>query len=43
MINVWVQTDIDGVVLCAHCTCMAGLGEVCSHIGAILFYVDATY
>ena len=40
MINVWVQTDIDGVVLCAHCTCMA---EVCSHIGAILFYVDATY
>ena len=24
-----------------HCKCMAGLGEVCSHIGAILFYVEA--
>ena len=22
---------------------MAGLGEVCSHVGAILFYIDATY
>ncbi len=20
-----------------HCTCMAGLGEVCSHVGAILY------
>ena len=23
--------------MCAHCDCMAGLGEVCSYIGAILF------
>ena len=34
---------MDGVVICTHCTCMAGLGEVCSHVSAILFYIDATY
>lgn len=30
----------DGAVLAAHCTCMAGLGEACSHIAAVLFYVE---
>ena len=25
----------------AHCTCMAGLGELCSHIGALLFKLEA--
>lgn len=30
----------DGIVLTAHCTCMAGVGEACSHIGACLFAVD---
>ena len=34
---------MDGVVICAHCDCMAGLGEVCSHVGAILFYIEATH
>ena len=24
-----------------HCNCMAGLGEVCSHVGAVLFAVEA--
>ena len=24
----WMIVDSDGVVLCAHCTCMAGIGEV---------------
>lgn len=28
-------------VLNAHCTCMAGLGESCTHIGAILFKIEA--
>ena len=23
--------------MCAHCTCMAGVGEVCSHVAAVLF------
>ena len=26
----------------AHCNSMAGSGELCSHIGAILFFIDAT-
>ena len=29
--------------MCAHCDCMAGLGEVCSHVGAILFYIESAY
>ena len=35
--KVSVKTDEDGIVECGHCQCMAGLGEVCSHIGATLF------
>lgn len=42
-LKVWVRTDHDGIVKCAHCQCMAGLGEVCSHVAAVLFYVDAAY
>jgi len=30
-----------GIIICAHCDCMAGLGEACSHISAILFTLDA--
>ena len=29
--------------MCAHCDCVAGLGEVCSHVGAVLFYIEATH
>ena len=29
-----------GTVVCGHCTCMAGLGETCSHIGALLYWVE---
>ncbi|XP_038062887.1 uncharacterized protein LOC119733373 [Patiria miniata] len=38
----WVCTTADGIVLYGHCTCKAGLGEVCSHIAALLFYIDET-
>ena len=31
----------DGSVKCAHCDCMAGLGEACSHIAALLFKIEA--
>nr|XP_054923052.1 uncharacterized protein LOC126524139 [Dermacentor andersoni] len=37
----WLLIKADGEVLCAHCTCMAGLGEACSHVGAVLFYLEA--
>lgn len=30
-----------GLVMTGHCECMAGLGEVCRHIGALLFVLEA--
>ncbi|XP_063078742.1 uncharacterized protein LOC134468800 [Engraulis encrasicolus] len=38
----WAVIQKDGRVLCGHCTCKAGLGEVCSHIAALLYTLDAT-
>ena len=32
LLNVWVKAAQAGVVECAHCTCMVGLGEVFSHV-----------
>jgi hypothetical protein len=29
-------------ILAAHCNCMASLGEMCSHVGALLFAIEAT-
>ena len=29
-----------GSVECGHCTCMAGLGETCSHISALLYWLE---
>ena len=40
-VKAWIGSEKNGVVLCAHCNCMAGLGEACSHISAILFTFDA--
>ena len=37
----WVATLKNGVVVCAHCNCMAGAGEACSHIGALLYTIMA--
>ena len=37
----WVATRQNGVVLCAHCTCIAGIGEACSYIAALLFAAEA--
>ena len=37
----WVAAEMVGTVVCAHCTCMAGLGEACSHIAALLFAAEA--
>ena len=38
----WVIAGKDSVVKAAHCTCMVGLGEACSHVAALLFCIDAT-
>ena len=37
----WVAAEKGGTVICAHCTCMAGLGEGCSHISALMFVLEA--
>ena len=37
----WVAAQTNGTIICAHCTFMAGLGEVCSHISALLFTIEA--
>ena len=37
----WVAVKQNGTVVCAHCSCMAGLGEACSHIAAVLFTLEA--
>ena len=30
----------DGVVQCTHCTCIAGLGESCNHVGDLLLKLE---
>ena len=40
--NAWLGIETSGEIMNAHCTCMAGLGEACSHVGAIMFYLQLT-
>ena len=37
----WVAVEKIGSALCAHCNCMAGLREACSHIAAVPFALEA--
>ena len=37
----WVVAKKEGTIHCAYCTCMAGLGEACSHIAALLFMLES--
>ena len=30
----------DGRILAAHCDCMAGLGETCSHAASLFWVID---
>lgn len=36
----WVALRINGTVECGHCTCMVGLAETCSHVAAILYWLE---
>jgi len=36
----WVILKSSGAVVCDHCTCMAGLGEVCSRVGELLYWFE---
>lgn len=38
-LKVWVLAKDDGQIVTAHCNCMAGQGESCSHIGALIFAI----
>ena len=38
----WAIVEPDGTVVTALCDCMAGIGETCTHIAALLFAVDAS-
>ena len=40
-LKVWIVVISSGEVICAHCSCMAGVGEVCAHVGALLFTAEA--
>ena len=39
-LKLWVLVKSNGSVNCGHCTCMAGQGETCSRVGAILYWVE---
>lgn len=35
----WIVSMTDGKILAAHCDCMAGLGETCSHVSSLLWVI----
>ncbi|KAK4875859.1 hypothetical protein RN001_012281 [Aquatica leii] len=35
----WIIANEDGVIQCGHCDCVAGLGEACTHVCALLFFL----
>ena len=37
----WLGIKPNGAIICAHCNCMAGAGEACSHVAATLYAVMA--
>ena len=40
-VPLWIIASKEGTALSAHCAgCMAGVGECCSHVASILFYLE---
>ena len=37
----WIIVEPSGEVLSAHCDCMVGLGECCSHVTLFLWAVES--
>ena len=33
----WIISMADGKILAAHCDCVAGVGEACSHVASLLW------
>ena len=41
LVTLWIIANKDGSISSAHCIgCMAGLGECCSHIASVMFYIE---
>ena len=41
LVQFWIKPNEEGTVMSAHCAgCMAGLGDCCSHIASVLFYLE---
>ena len=40
-LSCWAVLEENGEICCAHCNCMAGLGETCTRVAAMLFYLEA--
>ena len=40
-LSCWVVVEESREICRAHCNCMAGLGETCTHIAVVLFYLEA--
>lgn len=36
-LQVWVIANINGSIESVHCTCMTVAGEVCNHVGVLLY------
>ncbi|XP_053698602.1 uncharacterized protein LOC128745553 [Sabethes cyaneus] len=37
MLRPWIIVRKPGNILCAHCNCIAGISETCSHVSAVLY------
>ena len=36
----WLILSSYGPVVCGHCICMVGLGDTCSHVGTLLYWLE---
>lgn len=39
-LNIWLSLSSNGEILNSHCDCVAGLGEACTHVAAMLFALE---
>ena len=37
----WVVAEENGEIVAAHCDCMAGLGESCTHVASLLWAIES--
>ena len=40
LLQPWIIIKSTGTIVCGHYTCMAGLGETYSHVGAFLYWIE---